>query len=227
MFRTLTVLIVISTLIGCGVAKNPPYITEDFEQATAGHKKIAILPYEPYSTWKMREQGELDTWIEQVEISGPYIQRTFFSALGKNVSKGKLELSIQSFLKTNEILNENKITYPTLKTMDKARLGELLDVDAILFCEYFDYSDPTTRRPGATQANDLRTKMLFTSSLFEGKTGKLLWRKNLEMPIQTRTDTRDRLAVKAINSFVKSIPYHLPKAEDGFIEEEMVEFQLP
>lgn len=214
-------------LFACGVSRNPPFITEDFEEEAKEHKKIAVLPYEPYVTWQMREQGQLDIWQEQIEVSGLYIQRLFFSELGENVNKGKLDIAIQSFLKTNEILYENKITYPTLKMMDKAKLGELLDVDAVLFCEYFDYSSPTTRRPGAIQANDLRKNVPFTSSLFDGKTGKLLWRKNLEMPIQTRTDTKDRLAMKAVNSFVKSIPYQLPKAEDGFIEEEMPEFQLP
>jgi hypothetical protein len=66
--------------------------------------------------------------------------------------------------------------------------------------------------------------MLFTTSLFDGESGKLLWRKNLLMPIETRADTKDRLAVKAINSYVKLFPYHL---SEGKIDDEMIEIQLP
>lgn len=209
-------LMVSSTLLRCGVAKNPPYLVEDFDQLTNGHKRIAILPYESYATWQMREKGKFNLWQEQLEVSGPYLQQKFFIAFAKNINKGKLDLAVQSFLITNEKLHDNHITYPTLKNIDKTSLGKLLDVDALVFCEYFDNSNRSTARPGVTSALDIDKNMLFTTSLFDGQSGKLLWRQNLVIPIQTRTDTKDRLAVKAINSFVKIFPYNYQNGRPSY-----------
>jgi hypothetical protein len=137
MFRIFTGLIAILTLYGCGVSKNPPYISENFEQLAVKHKRIAILPYEPYTTWQKRENGKFSLWQEQIEISGPYLQKKFFTALAKKINKGKIDLATQSFLITNKILKESNISYPSLKIIDKSSLGKLLDVDALILIEWW------------------------------------------------------------------------------------------
>ena len=55
----------------------------------------------------------------------------------------------------------------------------------------------------------------------------LLFQKNLEMPVLKGNDTRDQLTIRAIASFVKIIPYNLPKDGKRLIEPELKEFKLP
>jgi len=47
------------------------------------------------------------------------------------------------------------------------------------------------------------------------------------MPVLKGNDTRDQLTIRAIASFVKIIPYNLPKDGKRLIEPELKEFKLP
>ena len=119
-------------------SQNPPYIIENFDPLTEDHRKIAILPYETSNLWQMSEEDKMSPWLEQINVSGPYIQQNWYKSLAKKINDGKINLAIQSFLKTNEILQKNNIIYPNLKIANKRGLGRILNVDAIIMCEYYD-----------------------------------------------------------------------------------------
>ena len=226
-FKQCYIPILFVVLTACGVAKSPPYIIENFNHLTENHRKIAILPYETYNLWQMRENGKMNPWLEQINVSGSYVQQNFYKSLAKKINDGKIDLAVQSFLKTNEILKKNNIIYPNLKIANKSDLGIILNVDALILCEYYDNVNSGFSKKTSINPLDFGKNLLVTASLFDTKTGLLIWRKNLEMPVQKRGDTRDQLTIRAIASFVKIIPYNLSKDKKGLIEPELKEFKLP
>lgn len=110
------------------------YTSSFFEQQTAGHKIIAVLPSEIVLTGKKPEQltEEQIAKIEEEE------SRAFQLALYSNIlqyansRKYYMSVGVQDVNKTMTTLEENHISLRDSWKMDDKKLAQLLGVDAIV-----------------------------------------------------------------------------------------------
>ena len=204
----LVALIIISGfLTGCGVAKNPPFLADNFDILSKTHQKIAIVPSENEYTAKKRKPVKyFKNWQEQMLVSGVYLQKQFFLAMARKIDNGKVDLALQSFITTNQLLEQDNIDHTRVKNQNKAKLGKLLNVDALMICEFYYEMGHVIKR--GLDGKSIRMAIpAVAASLYDTQSGMLIWRKKLNMTAYYSIDTPDRLARRAILSLVKRNPY--------------------
>ncbi len=110
------------------------YQISDFEQHTQDHKKIAILPFEIYTSGFVPKEltPEMIEEIERVESTT--FQSNFFSKVlaSHRKSERPLQVSVQHYTQTNSILEENGIGLKESWTKNPEELAQILGVDAVV-----------------------------------------------------------------------------------------------
>ena len=189
------------------------YKAEEFNEVTASHKIVAILPAEVSIT--LRPNGMKKVTKEQLtemeEKTGNSIQDKMQSWFLKRSGKYKYTVKFQDISKTNSILADNKITYSDLKTKSKESLAQLLGVDAVITTR------ASMKKPMSEDAalalglivgvwgstNDVQT----TISINEGKKGDIVWKYDYNATGSVGSNT-DRLVNALMRNASKKFPYN-------------------
>jgi hypothetical protein len=158
------------------------YQSSNFSTALARHKTVAILPADvtmqvrPNEAKKMTQE-QLD---ELSSKTGYDIQEKMYGWFLRKSDKYSYTVKFQDVSKTNALLKQGGISYSDLKTSDRAKLANILGVDAVL-------QDRTTmEKPmseGAAVAVGIlvgawgaTNKVQTTINIHDGKSGDLLWK---------------------------------------------------
>ena len=110
------------------------YTSTFFEQQTAGHRLIAVLPSEIVFTGKQPKELTLEDIAKVEEQESEAFQRSLYSNILQyaNSRKYYMSVGVQDINKTMSVLSENNITVRDSWKMDDKKLTELLGVDAIV-----------------------------------------------------------------------------------------------
>lgn len=110
------------------------FTTAQYDEEAHTHETIAILPFEIITTGKMPpDLSAEDLQMIEAEESRAF-QAAFHSYLLRHSSRRnrRLQVNLQSFHKTLEVLEANDISIKNSWTYDSAELARLLEVDAVV-----------------------------------------------------------------------------------------------
>jgi hypothetical protein len=210
MQRLITALVVLIAFSSCGPTI---YKVQDFDDQTARHKTVAILPTEVNIQLRPNEMKK--TTPEQIsqaqENTGKDIQDKMYSWFLKRSDKFKYTVAFQDISKTNALLSQAGLLYSTMSTKTKEELCQLLGVDAIIS------SRAAMKKPmsdGAAIAigvligswgttNDVQTSI----SINEGKKGELVWKYDYNATGSVGSST-DRLVNALMRNASRKFPYN-------------------
>lgn len=198
-------IIIISAIILGGCAAPRGTISPNFRQLSANHKEIAILPFYVSMQNPSRSNNDVLTFnpMNEQERQGALdLQRDLFLYLAKQVQKGNIMMRFQDYTRTNKILSENGIRLDQIATMDKAKLANILGVDAVFW--------------GITTVIISRQQMMGPSfrdgveaelRLFDARSGEMIWNTESSQRPSSPMDTPYRLASNTLNSMARQVPY--------------------
>ena len=180
-------------LFSCGTNR-AIYQSPDFEQKTARHKTVAILPVQLIQTGhRPKEVSEADVKSSN-EKWGYVFQESLQSYILKQTAKNKKgqPVSFQATQKTNALLKEQQLSVEDLYGKQPEDIAQLLGVDAVImttmnhnknFSDGVAYGLAAARTianvvsrtpviaPGMDAAN-----VNINCSLYDAKDSKLLWK---------------------------------------------------
>jgi hypothetical protein len=199
-------IIIIIAIVFYGCATPRGTLSPNFNQLIDTHKEIAILPfYVSLQNPSRSDDGvvNFNPMSEQERKGSLDLQRDLFLYLAKQVQKGNIVMRFQDFNRTNKTLTENGIRLDQIAAMDKAKLANILGVDAVFW--------------GMTTVNISRQQMMGPPSfrdgveaqlrLFDARTGELIWNTESSQRPSSPTDTPYRLASNTLNSMARQVPY--------------------
>ena len=110
------------------------YTTSFFDQQTANHKIIAVLPSEIVFTGKQPKDLTAEQIAKTEEEESKAFQLALYSNILRyaNTNKTYMFVGVQDVTKTINTLDENQITVRDSWKMDDKKLATLLGVDAIV-----------------------------------------------------------------------------------------------
>ena len=110
------------------------YTNSFFDQQTAGHRIIAVLPSEIVFTGKQPKDLTPEAIAKIEERESEDFQRALYSNILQyaNSNKYYMFVGVQDINTTTNILTQNNITLRNSWTMDDKKLATLLGVDAIV-----------------------------------------------------------------------------------------------
>ena len=152
----------------------------------ARHKTVAILPAEV--TMQLRPNEAKKITAEQLEDitskTGYDIQEKMYGWFLRRQDKFSYTVKFQDVTKTNSLLKQAGISYGDLKTTDRAKLAQILGVDAVLQ-DRTNMEKPMSE--GAAVAVGVligawgaTNKVNTTINIHDGKSGDLLWKYDYE-----------------------------------------------
>lgn len=110
------------------------YKSNEFDDVTAKHKTVAILPADV--SIKLRPNEAKKTSLEDMEknrqSTGYAIQDKMYSWFLRRSDRFKYTVKFQDVSKTNSILKEAGISYTDLRDKSKESVAKLLGVDAVI-----------------------------------------------------------------------------------------------
>lgn len=191
-------------LSACSLQK--PVVSEQFQDLSRNHQKIAILPFdvlfnEEYQKLMAGRNNKARTkeyWADLSRFAGLAMQKELFMGIAKQVSKGKYEFVVQDFLTTNQILESNKVPFYLIAKADKQALARLLGVDAVIWGQLDVIFSPMGFRPG-----EVRTSLL----IYDERTGQKVWENSLSATQNNPRDTPEDLARNAMSQMARMLPY--------------------
>ncbi|MDB5202172.1 MAG: hypothetical protein JWQ27_1581 [Ferruginibacter sp.] len=211
MKRTLFVLGVIAMLAtSCGPTI---YKAENFDDRTASHKIVAILPAEVDITLRPNEMRK--TSMEQIheseEKTGLTIQDKMYTWFLKRSGKFKYTVNFQDISKTNALLKQSGISYGDMSGKTKEEIAKLLGVDAVISTK------ASMKKPmsdGAAVAlgilvgqwgstNDVQTSI----AINEAVKGDLVWKYDYRASGSLGSNT-DNLVNALMRNASKKFPYN-------------------
>ncbi len=151
---------------------SPTYFSPNFD-LIHNHKKIAILPYESY------------------------MQKQFFLEAANRIRKGKIEIALQSFSQTNELLLTAGIEN---QKIEAAELRAILEVDGFLIIDALYVPSK-----GGSDAI-----MTVTGSIYDSKTTEMLWQKSYEIHTAYQSGLiirQEPMIQRGIKDLLKVLPY--------------------
>lgn len=162
------------------------YTSSSFSSALAKHKTVAILPAEV--TMQLRPNEAKKITAEQLEDitskTGYDIQEKMYGWFLRRQDKYSYTVKFQDVTKTNALLKQGGISYNDLKTTDRAKLAQILGVDAVLQ-DRTNMEKPMSE--GAAVAVGVligawgaTNKVNTTINIHDGKSGELLWKYDYE-----------------------------------------------
>ncbi len=110
------------------------YTSSFFEQQTAGHRIIAVLPSEIVLTGKQPEQLTPEQIAQIEEEESKAFQLALYSNILQHANSRKYYMSVgvQDVHKTMSVLEENGISLRESWKLDDKKLASLLGVDAVV-----------------------------------------------------------------------------------------------
>ncbi|MEO6538614.1 MAG: hypothetical protein ABIT07_01430 [Ferruginibacter sp.] len=201
---------VLAVATGCGPSI---YKAQDFDDRTASHKIVAIVPAEVSISLRPNEMKK--TTVEQLQQSeentGRTIQDKMYSWFLRRSEKFKYTVAFQDVSKTNAILLKNGITYTGMRAKTKEELAQLLGVDAIIS------SKVSMKKPmsdGAAVALSLllgsggsTNDVQISIGINEAKKGDLVWKYDFTAAGSVGSNT-DNLVNALMRNASKKFPYN-------------------
>lgn len=179
MKNLLSFAVITALLFSCGPKI---YQSSEFSSALAKHKSVAILPAEV--TMQLRPNEAKKMTAEQLDDlaskTGYDIQEKMYGWFLRRQDKYNYTVKFQDVTKTNSLLKGAGISYADLKTTDRAKLAQILGVDAVL-------QDRTTMEKPMSEGAAVAVGVLVgawgatnkvntTINIHDGKSGDLLWK---------------------------------------------------
>jgi hypothetical protein len=131
--RISLLLLLIISLMACGIRKNV-YRSADFEETSARHQTIAVLPFYITQTGH-KAKNVTEQTIQDANVKWGYtFQESLQAYLFRHTShnrKGQ-PVSFQGTQQTNAILNEHNLSIEELYQRRPDELAKMLGVDAVL-----------------------------------------------------------------------------------------------
>jgi hypothetical protein len=164
------------------MAQTNLYQHPEFEQLTANHTQIAIIPFDASVTLRPKQMKETSReQLEDLEIQeGLSIQQAMFSWFLKRKKRGKMLVDVQDPKRTNALLHKANIIDPNLHTPEE--IAAILGVDAVI-SGTLETDKPMSQ--GASIALGLligfwgsTDTALVNMSVHNNETGELLWNYN-------------------------------------------------
>jgi len=196
-------------LVSCGPKI---YKSSEFGDALARHKTVAILPAEV--TMQLRPNQTKNSTQQQLNDmamkTGYDIQEKMYGWFLRRGDKFNYTVTFQDVTRTNARLKEAGISYADLKTTDRARLAEVLGVDAVMQ-DRANMEKPMSE--GAAVAVGLlvgawgsTNKVETTINIHDGRSGSLLWKYDYEASGSIGSSTT-RLVDALMRNATKKFPY--------------------
>jgi len=188
------------------------YTSSNFATALARHRTVAILPAEvtmqlrPNEAKKVTQQ-QLD---DMATKTGYDIQEKMYGWFLRRGDKYKYTVTFQDVTKTNSLLKGAGIQYTDLKTTDRAKLAQILGVDAVMQ-DRTNMEKPMSE--GAAVAVGVlvgawgaTNKVQTTINIHDGKSGDLLWKYDYEASGSVGSSTT-RMVDALMKNATKKFPY--------------------
>lgn len=199
-------ILLLFAIILAACSLNKPVISEQFLAVSSTHKKIAVIPFavsfnEQYKQMMANRSNKARTdtyWDDLSRFAGLDMQKEFFKGVAKQISKGKYSFILQDFLTTNKILESNKVPFMAIQVANKQKIGELLEVDAVIWGETEVTVNPMSFTPGGVETN------LY---LYDVRTGQSVWEYNTKQYPNSPRDTPESLANNTASQLAKMLPY--------------------
>jgi hypothetical protein len=133
MKKIIPVLLVMAVTVSVSCSRKY-YASSFFDQQTAGHKLIAVLPSEIVLTGKKPEQLTEEQMARIEEEESRAFQLALYSNILQHANSHKyyMFVGVQDVTKTMAALEENHISLRDSWKMDDKKLAEMLGVDAIV-----------------------------------------------------------------------------------------------
>jgi hypothetical protein len=191
-----------------GEAAKKVYKSDDFKEAIASHKTVAILPYKANITYKKKPKDFNPETVKQDEAKlATTFQQGMYTYLLKN--SDKYSVQFQEVDRTNALLKKAGL-YDKLDESLAEDLAKALGVDAVIKCVY-DHEIV-----GGSEGGQIAKALLFggaggrsgsgglTMQIYDGKKGNLLWRFYKEMNesiFSNANEIMDRMMRKVNRNF--------------------------
>lgn len=129
--------------------------------------KVAVLPFtngfdsnyrrslSTETLYKSRRRG-----LDKEAADGTDGQLKLWKKLARHIDKGKLQLSLQSFVETNAILSTHGLTNVTLCGYPRSELCKILNVDYVLQVHTYIVTPGTRRNPRYSEGFSIHTEWL-------------------------------------------------------------------
>lgn len=189
------------------------YKAPEFDNITANHKIVAILPAEVLMELRPAEMKR--TTPEKLrryeEETGFIIQDKMYSWFLRKSGRRKYTVEFQDISKTNALLRQSNVGYFDLSGYTREQLASMLGVDAVISTR------ASMKKPmseGAAAAMGLlvgiwgNTNEVQTSiSIHEGKQGKLVWKHDYQASGSVGSNP-ERLVDALMRNASKRFPYN-------------------
>lgn len=168
--------------LNTALAQTNLYQHPEFDQKTADHKIIAILPFEASVNLRPKQMKKMtkEQLLELEKSEGHSIQTAMYSWFLKRKKRGDLHLDLQDPKRTNALLLKAEMTDLKLYTSDE--IAQLLGVDAVI-SGTFETDKPMS--DGASIALGLlvgfwgtTNSAVINMSVNDATDGELLWNYN-------------------------------------------------
>lgn len=190
------------------------YESRKFDELTANHKVLAILPF----TTKLELADKLNKSELKLlaESEGYAVQNALETYFSRRKKRKKFNVEFQNTEDTNALLAKNNIDYSNIDIYTTKELSEILGVDGII--------------NGTLDINILLSKGVPTDfsildyfsetnygrigiKISDGTTGKLLWKFDQEINKKTGKDTED-IIDKMMKKASRKFPYDKEKRKN-------------
>jgi hypothetical protein len=174
--------ILILSILSIAACAPKIYQAPDFDRIARKHQTLAILPASV--SIKLRPKQAKDISPQQLadeeKDSGLEIQNSIYTWLLRRSSQQSQTVKLQDVARTNSLLQEAGIEYMDLQTADRARIAQVLGVDALL-------SNASIMEKPMSEGAALTVGILVgvwgstnkvntTLSIHDGKSGDLMWK---------------------------------------------------
>ena len=180
--------------------------TADLGQQITNHRIMAVLP--PITSIHSLEGTNYDDYKKQMKIESKSFQEKLITWFHIAQSQGKIAVSIQDLLMTNDKLKE--IGYFDGASLSVTEVCEALEVDGLL-CSHFHLAQANTN-PDLFQIGAIdkkhKNKAEVNLELFDGLSKKVIWRYSEKLNSQ-ESFTNDLIAESLMRNAIKRMPYNL------------------
>ena len=110
------------------------FLAPDFNSKTAGHKNVAIIPFEMIFTGKKPEKLTADDIKKIEEGESQAFQMSLYNNLLRysRTKNGTIMITFQPYEKTNQILKDAGLSVRDVWSTDPQKLASILGVDAVV-----------------------------------------------------------------------------------------------
>ena len=192
-----------------GESAKKVYKSDDFKEAIASHKKVAIVPFTANITYKKKPK-DYDTATvraDEKKLSTTMQQGMYTYLLNKS---NKYSVEFQEVERTNILLKKAGI-YDKLGEILPDSIAKILGVDAVIKCTY-DHEIV-----GGSEGGQIAKALLFgaasrtgsgglTMQIYDGKKGNLLWRFYKEMN-ENITSNANEIMERMMRKVSRNFPY--------------------